>query len=224
MLPEKLNDDRDNIQELLAIWRIDQEIAYRIDPSIVSSAKIFTEINRIEALPVVPELEDRQDEAKLIKDETLFLLYRKYSLAKHYEAERAWIAKEDATEIGDAAHLVFEQERSKRKDEAEAINRRIQEKAQARREGQENERKRHLLSGSWPKVEFVDRDEYERCNTAATATNQAEAKSQAWHAHEAVIHRVVLGDLCDIGLAAATARSLITAIARGEVPHLTLTY
>ncbi|MEA3643354.1 MAG: hypothetical protein VBE63_25965 [Lamprobacter sp.] len=88
-----LTEQAAQIQELLAIWRIDQEIAQRIDPIITSSTLINAEINRIAALPIGPELQDRQNEAQQIKDSTLALLHRKYSQAKAYESERAWDAK-----------------------------------------------------------------------------------------------------------------------------------
>lgn len=277
-------DRQARIRDLLEGWHRKQESAHRIDPAEVTSDEISDEISRIDALPIAPELEERQSEGQQIKDATLYRLHLMLESAKQHEQERREIAQEKAEreaaereaherqiteqatakakqEAEQAAQATIERERQRAEQETRAAeeqaNAQLEEQRQAHqaqlealqrqqhdaettrceaeRETKEAERKRHLLSGSWPKVEFVDPDEYERrkiadiqqslqAANAARAASRAQPKGQAGREHQAAIHREVLADLCDLGIAEATARHLITAIARGQIAHLTITY
>jgi len=260
-------DRQARIQELIAIWRLDQEIAHRIEPNIVNSTKISAEIARIDALPIVPELEERQAEAQQIKDATLYQLHQKLERAKQIEAERARIAEEKAQreQAEREAHerQIAERAAAKAKQEAEeqtrqAIERERQRAEQEKRQAEEQaeaklaqqrqahqaqiealqHKEREAETARW-EAERNERRAAEakaqaereaadaqrkRQQFATTATERAAAKGQAWREHEATIHREILADLCDFGICEATARALITAIARGQVAHLTITY
>ena len=52
----------------------------------------------------------------------------------------------------------------------------------------------------------------------------SEGWSWAWAEDRALIHRAILADLEDLGIPSETAKRLITAIARGQVFHLAITY
>ncbi len=230
-------DRQARMQELIDIWRLDHQIARRIEPDIVSSAQISAEITRIDALPIAPELEERQAEAQQIKDATLYQLHQKRERAKQHEAERERIAQEKA-----------EREQALRAAEREAIERRIAEQATAKakqeteqaaqaaleRERQRAEQEKHEARAQLERerqahqaqLAALQRKERE----AETADREVERECRAAESEapdrdrQALIHREVLADLCDFGLHEATARALITAIARGGVAHLAITY
>lgn len=213
-------DRQARIRDLLEGWHGEQRATQQLDPEIDPSRVISAELARIEALPIAPDLEERQADAQQIKDATLYQLHQKLERAKQHEQERAEIAKAKA-------------EREQAEREARERQIAMQAAAKAKQEAEEQARaqllqQRQAHQAQLDALRSKEREaadaQHKRQQLAANAADQAEAKGQAWREHEAAIHREVLADLCDLGLAEATARALIAAIARGQVAHLSITY
>ncbi|NBC49911.1 MAG: hypothetical protein GVY22_18470 [Gammaproteobacteria bacterium] len=240
-------DRQAQIIGLLEAWHGQQRATQQLDPAIDPCRVISAEITRIEALPIVPELEERQSEAQQIKDATLYQLHQKLERAKQVEAERARIAEEEEAkrQAEREAHerQIAEQAAAAAKQEAEEQARQALERERQQAEQKANaqiealqRQEREAETARW------EADRYER--RAAEAKAQAERDAEAAQRkrqrlatkaeradnalpdreEQARIHREVLADLCDFGIHEATARALITAIARGGISHLTITY
>ena len=218
------------IRDLLEDWHRKQEAAQRINPAEVASAEISAEISRIDALPIVAELEERQAEAQQIKDATLYRLHQRLEDAKQHEAERARIAQEKAErEQAERARIerhIAEQAAAKAKQEAEqaaqaAIER---ERQRAEQEKQAAEAQARAQLEQQRQAHHAQLEALEQTRQRNEREASADNTPTPSRDHQAQIHREILADLCDLGIAEATARALIGAIARGGVAHLTITY
>lgn len=256
-------DRQARIRDLLEDWHGEQRTTQQLDPAIDPSHVISAEISRIDALPIVEALEERQAEAKQIKDATLYQLHQKLERAKQHEQERAEIAKakaerEEAEREAHERHIA-EQAAAKAKQEAEEQARQALEherqRAEQEKQAAEEQARAQLeqqRQAHQAQLEELQRKEHEaetaRWEAERYERRAADAKAQAEHdaqeaerkrqllagsdgntkppsrERQALIHREVLADLCDLGIHEATARALITAIARGGVAHLSITY
>ena len=204
---------------------------------------ISAEIDRIDALPIVAELEERQAEAQQIKDATLYQLHQKLDRAKEHDAERARIAEEEeakreaereayAAKVAEQAATLAKQEAEQKANaqleeqqrahqaQIEALQRKEREAETARWEAERYERR---AAEAKAQAEREGAAAQHKRQQLATETDQA-GNAPPSRDQQARIHREVLADLCDLGIHEATARVLIAAIARGGIAHLTITY
>jgi flagellar biosynthesis GTPase FlhF len=93
-----------------------------------------------------------------------------------------------------------------------------------RRAKEAESRQRKAEEAAASQAEAAAMAERERAKAAALAAEEEARRRAADREHAASIHREVLADLCALGIDEDTGRALITAIARGQIPHLHITY
>lgn len=217
-------DRQARISDLLDGWRAEYAVALRDkDHGALSSENIGAQIARIEAIDINPALEDRQTEARQIKDATLYQLRQTLDRAKEYEAEQARIAKEKAEreqiEREERERKIAEQAAAKARREAEEAARKVieAERYRAEQEKQKTEREARERAEREQREKQAEISRKEK----AKAEDEARAKSRD---HQALIHRETLEDLLKIGLSEDHGKAIIAAIRNQQVRHLVVAY
>jgi len=214
-------------------------------PTEWTSENIKVAINDLEGVCIDSSFEDFEQEAKLAKFETLEKLRTALVAREKYEAEQAKlerllkeqlereqrerderIAKEaaDKARIEAEAKALAEQRRVEReKQEAQEKAEREQREAAEREARLVAEKEAAELRAQQAAV--MERQRIEREQAAKEeAERKAEEARLANVEHMRSINNEILNKLCEIGLDEGQAKAVITAIARNQIPHVSVKY
>ena len=214
-------------------------------PTEWTSENIKVAINDLEGVCIDSSFEDFEQEAKLAKFETLEKLRTALVAREKYEAEQAElerllkeqlereqrerderIAKEaaDKARIEAEAKALAEQRRVEReKQEAQEKAEREQREAAEREARLKAEKEAAELRAQQAAV--MERQRIEREQAAKEeAERKAEEARLANVEHMRSINQEILNKLCAIGLDEGQAKAVITAIARNQIPNVSIKY
>ena len=93
-----------------------------------------------------------------------------------------------------------------------------------RRAAEAEDRERQATAEARRRAEAAAMAERERAKAQAMAEEAETSRRAADKAHAAEIHREILADLCGLGIAEVQAKLIISAIAKGQIPRLSITY
>ncbi len=199
----------------------------------------------IEEIVIDSSLEEFEQEAKLAKFETLEKLRTALAAREKYEAEQAElerlrkeqlereqrerderIAKEaaDKARIEAEAKALAEKQRFEReqKEQAELAERKQREAAEREARLQAEKEAAELRA---QQAAVMERQRIEREQAAkAEADRKAEEARLANVEHMRSINNEILNKLCEIGLDEDQAKAVITAIARNQIPNVSIKY
>ncbi len=217
-----------------------------IDPAFMDhSNQVKGLIENLENLVVDSSLEEFEQEAKLAKFETLEKLRTALVAREKYEAEQAElerlrkeqlereqrerderIAKEaaDKARIEAEAKALAEKQRFEReqKEQAELAERKQREAAEREARLQAEKEAAELRA---QQAAVMERQRIEREQAAkAEADRKAEEARLANVEHMRSINNEILNKLCEIGLDEDQAKAVITAIARNQIPNVSIKY
>lgn len=205
--------------------------SYISDASVL---KIKGDIEFLENLSIGPQYEEYEEQAKLAKFETLEVLRRALVEREKYEAEQAELERLRQAE---QARLQHEHEERIAREAAEKATREAEEKARfeaerVQREKAEAEQREARLKAEKEAAELraVQAAENERKRIEAEQFAQAEAARKAEEARQAdVEHRrwinnEVLIALKEQGFDEVAAKKIIAAIAKNQIPHVSIKY
>ena len=217
-----------------------------IDPAFMDhSNQVKGLIENLENLVVDSSLEEFEQEAKLAKFETLEKLRTALVAREKYEAEQAElerlrkeqqereqrerderIAKEaaDKARIEAEAKALAEKQRFEREQKEQAELAERQQREAAEREARlQAEKEAALLRAQQAAV--MERQRIEREQAAkAEADRKAEEARLANVEHMRSINNEILNKLCEIGLGEGQAKAVISAIAKNQIPHVSVKY
>ena len=214
-------------------------------PAEWTSENIKVAINDLENVCIDSSFEEFEQEAKLAKFETLEKLRTALAAREKYEAEQAElerlrkeqlereqrerderIAKEaaDKARIEAEAKALAEKQRFEREQKEQAELAERQQREAAEREARLQAEKEAA------ELRAVQAAENERKRIEAEQVAKAEADRKAEEArlanieHMRSINQEILNKLCEIGLDEDQAKAVITAIARNQIPHVSVKY
>lgn len=216
------------------------------------SSDIKADIERIKSIEIDDSFMEFKDKAKLAKFETLELLGELLTQAEKQEAEQAELEKQRIAEqerlqrehdervAREAANKARFEAEQKAKEEAERVNREKQEAAE-REARLKAEKEAALLREEQLKQQAIEREkqaeidrqnaiEQERLRIEREQIAKAEAERKAEEArlanveHMRSINNEILNKLCEVGLDEDQAKSVITAIAKNQIPNVTIKY
>lgn len=203
-------------------------------PAEWTSENITVAIRDLENACIDSSFEEFEKEAKIAKFETLEKLRTALVAREKYEAEQAElerlrkeqqereqrerderIAKEAADkatrEAEEKAHLESERVEHEQREAAEREARLIAEKEEAELRAQQ---------AATVERQRIEREQAEK----AESERQAEAERMANVEHMRTINQEILNKLCEIGLDEGQAKAVITAIARNQIPNVSIKY
>lgn len=218
----------------------------------MTSSDIKADIERIKSIEIDDSFMEFKDKAKLAKFETLELLGELLIQAEKQEAEQAELEKQRIAEqerlqrehdervAREAANKARFEAEQKAKEEAERVDREKQEAAErearlkAEKEAallREAELKRQAEEqAKQAEIQKQQAIEAERLRIEKEQADKAEAERKAEEArlanveHMRSINNEILNKLCEIGLDEEQAKSVITAIAKNQIPNVTIKY
>jgi hypothetical protein len=217
-----------------------------IDPAFMDhSNQVKGLIENLENLVVDSSLEEFEQEAKLAKFETLEKLRTALVAREKYEAEQAElerlrkeqlereqrerderIAKEaaDKARIEAEAKALAEKQRFEREQKEQAELAERQQREAAEREARLiSEKEEAELRAQ--QAALIERQRIERLQAAKEAAERkAEEARLANVEHMRSINQEILNKLCAIGLDEDQAKAVITAIARNQIPNVSIKY
>lgn len=235
--------------EKARIKRLEDEVAVIKMPANLcgewDAASIKDAIKTLENKVIDSSFEEFEQEAKLAKFETLEKLRTALAAREKYEAEQAElerlrkaeqerlqrerderIAKEaaDKARIEAEAKALAEQRRVEReKQEAEEKAEREQREAAEREARLIAEKEEAELRAQ--QAALIERQRIERLQAAKEAAERkAEEARLANVEHMRSINQEILNKLCEIGLDEGQAKAVITAIARNQIPNVSIKY
>ncbi|EIM39526.1 hypothetical protein HADU_06754 [Acinetobacter sp. HA] len=200
----------------------------------VDSGGLKNRITFVEGKNIDSSLEEYEEQAKLAKFETLEVLRKALVTREKYEAEQAELERLRQAEI-----LRQQQEREAQiaREAAEKATREAEEKARfeaerVQREKREAEQREARLKAEKEAAELraVQAAENERKRIEAEQFAQAEAERKAEEArladkeHRRWINNEVLMALKEQGFDEAAAKKIIAAIAKNQIPHVSIKY
>ena len=200
----------------------------------VDSGGLKNRITFVEGKNIDSSLEEYEEQAKLAKFETLEVLRKALVEREKYEAEQAELERLRQAEI-----LRQQQEREAQiaREAAEKATREAEEKARfeaerVQREKREAEQREARLKAEKEAAELraVQAAENERKRIEAEQFAQAEAERKAEEArladkeHRRWINNEVLMALKEQGFDEAAAKKIIAAIAKNQIPHVSIKY
>ena len=208
------------IRELLDRWKHERDNAERISPSATNKASIAAEIDRISALEVHPDLEDKQSEAQQLKEAILYRLGEKLKQALEMEAEEQRRAAEAEAERQAEREAYAQQAAEKAKREAEQAARLEleRERQRAEREKQEAEK------AAQAEIERARREAEERTRRELEAQQQ-ETQAKADLETRRRTHQAAAAALVSHGnISEDSAKTIIRAIVAGKIPGVRIDY
>lgn len=214
-------------------------------PTEWTSENIKVAINDLEGVCIDSSFEDFEQEAKLAKFETLEKLRTALAAREKYESEQAELERlrkeQLEREQRERDERIAKEAADKARIEAEA--KALAEQRRVEREKQEAEEKaeREKLEAAEREARLIaDKEEAElRAQQAAAMERQRiereqaakeEAERKAEEArlanveHMRSINQEILNKLCAIGLDEGQAKAVITAIARNQIPNVSIKY
>lgn len=214
-------------------------------PTEWTSENIKVAINDLEGVCIDSSFEDFEQEAKIAKFETLEKLRTALAAREKYEAEQAELErlrKEQlereqrerderiAKEAADKARIEAEAKALAEQRRVEREKQEAQEKAE--REKRETAEREARLIAEKEEAELraqqaalIERQRIERLQAAKEeAERKAEEARLANVEHMRSINQEILNKLCAIGLDEGQAKAVITAIARNQIPNVSIKY
>ena len=214
-------------------------------PTEWTSENIKVAINDLEGVCIDSSFEDFEQEAKLAKFETLEKLRTALVAREKYEAEQAELErllKEQlereqrerderiAKEAADKARIEAEAKALAEQRRVEREKQEAQEKAE-REKREAAEREARLIAEKEEaelraqQAAVMERQRIEREQAAKEeADRKAEEARLANVEHMRSINNQILNKLCEIGLDEGQAKAVITAIARNQIPNVSIKY
>lgn len=200
----------------------------------VDSGGLKNRITFVEGKNIDSSLEEYEEQAKLAKFETLEVLRKALVEREKYEAEQAELERLRQAEILRQQH---EHEERIAREAAEKATREAEEKARfeaerVQREKAESEQREARLKAEKEAAELraVQAAENERKRIEAEQFAQAEAARKAEEArladveHRRWINNEVLIALKEQGFDEVAAKKIIAAIAKNQIPHVSIKY
>lgn len=198
------------------------------------SLEIKKAIDSLESLVVDSSLDEYEQEAKLAKFETIEALRTALVAREKYEAEQAELERLRKAE---QERLQREHEERIAHEAAEKATREAEEKARfeaerVQREKTEAEQREARLIAEKEAAELRAQQaavmERQRIEREQAAKEEAERKAEearlANVEHMRSINQEILNKLCEIGLDEGQAKAVITAIARNQIPNVSIKY
>lgn len=235
VIRERLDALRDEVRKPVTDWE-DSEKA-RID----AHQDALAQIRDAAELPLDPSSEVIQERLRWIgsiaqRDWQELAPQANAALAVSDDKLRAALAAAQKREA-DAAELVqlraAQAERERQDREAAEAKQRAEREAREKAEAEERERQR-AAQVERDKQAAADRaveqerqrvaEEQARQAAAKAAEEAAEKKRQANKRHRDKIHREIVADLCRRGFSDIEATNIVSWLAEGTVPHVTITY
>ena len=162
----------------------------------------------IENTNIDSSLEEFEQEAKIAKFETLEKLRTALVAREKYEAEQAELER---LRIAEQQRIQQERDAQIAREAAEREARLIAEKEEAELRAQQ---------AATVERQRIEREQAEK----AESERQAEAERMANVEHMRTINQEILNKLCEIGLDEGQAKAVITAIARNQIPNVSVKY
>ena len=214
--------------------------------------RIAEQIRMLDVLEICPLFEEFEQEAKLAKFETLEKLRTALVAREKYEAEQAELERlrkeqqereqreRDERIAKEAAEKATREAEEKARLENERVER--QQREAAEREARlQAEKEAALLREEQLKQQAIEREkqaeidrknavDQERLRIEREQAAKEEADRKAEEArlanveHMRSINQEILNKLCAIGLDESQAKAVINAIAKGQVPHVSIKY
>jgi len=191
-------------------------------------------IERLESIAIDGSLEEFEQEAKIAKLETLEKLRTALVAREKYEAEQAELERLRKEE---QERLQRERDERIAKEASEKATREAEEKARLEAERVESEKReaaereaRLQAEKEAAELRAQQAAENERKRIEAEQVAKAEAERKAEEArlanveHMRSINQEILNKLCAIGLDEDQAKAVITAIARNQIPNVSIKY
>lgn len=200
----------------------------------LDASRIVNRIEHLENFDVDYTFEEYEEQAKLVKFETLEVLRKALVTREKYEAEQAELERLRQAEI-----LRQQQERDAQiaREAAEKATREAEEKARfeaerVQREKLESEQREARLKAEKEAAELraAQAAENERKRIEAEQAAKAEAERKAEEArladveHRRWINNEVLIALKEQGFDESAAKKIIAAIAKNQIPHVSIKY
>ena len=196
----------------------------------LDSATLAQRIEIVRQVAIDATWEELTTEAAQRKDAALGALYQAFHDAEAQEIERAESERRQAEE---AARLQAERDARIAAEATEAARRQAQ--AQAQQQALEAERARLALVAAQQAAERralaaeqalgqARAEAAERAKTEPERQPAAEPAQAHERNHAAQIHREIAADLAGLGASWDMAQTIVRAIARGQIPHLAITY
>ena len=191
-------------------------------------------ILRLESVVIDSSLEEFEQEAKIAKFETLEKLRTALVAREKYEAEQAELErlrKEEQERLQrERDERIAKEAADKARIEAEA--KALAEKQRFEREQKEQAEREARLQAEKEAAELraIQAAENERKRIEAEQVAKAEADRKAEEArlanveHMRSINQEILNKLCEIGLDEGQAKAVITAIAKNQIPNVSIKY
>lgn len=211
----------------------------------LGSVELAARVAEMESIDIGEGWQEFQAEARQTRDAALYRLQQLHADALELEeaaarAEAERLEREERERREREERIAREAaENAKREAEARAREQAEQDKRQrldaikAQREAErrafeaEQRRKREAAEAEEQTrlaAERATREERERQEAEQRAQEEERQRREADREHRAAIHREILADLTDLGLGDEDARHVIEAVARGQVPRLSIAY
>lgn len=200
----------------------------------LDASRIVNRIEHLENFDVDYTFEEYEEQAKLAKFETLEKLRKALVEREKYEAEQAELER---LRLAEQARLQREHEERIAREAAERATREAEEKARfeaerVQREKAESEQREARLKAEKEAAELraVQAAENERKRIGAEQAAKAEAERKAEEArladveHRRWINNEVLIALKEQGFDEVAAKKIIAAIAKNQIPHVSIKY
>jgi len=213
------------------ITRIQAAVGGIDAPIPMSSIALAARIADIEAVEINETWEEFQGHAQQAKDATLFRLHQQREQTKtredaeaRAEAERKAREEQERQEREERiAREAEERAKQEAKAETERLERERQEAVQ--REQEAERRAEEAEARAKQEAEEAARQERERIEAQEQARQEEEQRRAADREHRAQIHRDAAAELCIVAdITVEQARGVITAIARGQIPNVSISY
>ena len=214
-------------------------------PTEWTSENIKVAINDLENVCIDSSFEEFEQEAKLAKLETLEALRTALAAREKYEAEQAELERlrkeQQEREQRERDERIAKEAADKARIEAEAKalaeQRRVEREKQEAEEKAEREKReaaereaRLIAEKEEAELRAQQAAENERKRIEAEQVAKAEAERKAEEArlanveHMRSINQEILNKLCEIGLDEGQAKAVITAIAKNQIPNVSIKY
>jgi len=164
----------------------------------------------------MPRIETAYNAAVAAEAQAAELAALRAQAAQHEQQAREAAAAETAAAKARAESARAVEDAQRRAAEAEERQRQAEADAQRRAEAAAMDAKHQ--------AEAAAMAERERAKTQQMAEEAETRRRAADKAHAAEIHREILADLCGLGIAEVQAKLIISAIAKGQIPRLSITY
>lgn len=235
-LKAALQDLQDRARKPLTDWelaeetRINQHIAdlnalrdTTTGASEANTIDLAARIAYVEAAQTGPEREEFADEFALAKAHALDCLRQALDRRTVYEAEQAELAElralKAAKEKEDAEREAVEREKQRAAVEAERAKAMVEAQATAAKAEEEARIAREQAAAQEKELAAIKAKQAEDAAAAAEAERQAKNRS-----HRAQVHNGITADLMGIGASEDIAKAIVTAIAKGKINHVAITY